>query len=113
MKCEYRQQGRASGLHASTKNAPVGGASFFLRQGCVYSALSSVLQCLLPLGRSSPQVPCFKTLTEEIKKNVARMPVYVADWLQTALQAGCRLAAWTLLMVGDSAQPCTSRGNKC
>ena len=61
---------------------------FFLREDRVYHALSSVLrECLLPSDGHVPKVTNFKTLKEVVAHHRDRMPEYVADWLQMALQA--------------------------
>ena len=61
---------------------------FFLREDRVYHALSYVLrEYLLPSDGHVPKVSNFKVLTEVVAHHRDRMPEYVADWLQMALQA--------------------------
>ena len=61
---------------------------FFLREDRVYHALSYVLrEYLLPSDGRTPKIPNFKTLKEVVPHHRDRMPEYVADWLQMALQA--------------------------
>ena len=61
---------------------------FFLREDRVYHALSYVLHdYLLPSDGHMPRVPCFKAMTQVVAYHRDEMPVYVADWLQMALQA--------------------------